>query len=132
MMVRQQLPSAPKSILRPDVDLEKVPKKPPFTAYISNISFEADEDKIKVFFKDCKVISVRIAIDGGGRSRGFGHVDFEDRDSLILALGKNEISFNNRPLKVTLDEPPKSKLSISKSILSTSSELILNPKYFSL
>jgi hypothetical protein len=56
MFDRSQLPTAPKANLQPDIDLAALPTKPPFTAYVSNISFEADEDKLRAFFKDAKVI----------------------------------------------------------------------------
>lgn len=52
---RSKLPTAPKAALMPDVDLQAVPKNPPFTAYVSNISFEADEDRLRAFFRDSKV-----------------------------------------------------------------------------
>ena len=53
---RSSLPTAPKSVLNPDPDLESVPKQKPFRAHISNISFEAEESQIRTFFKDSKVI----------------------------------------------------------------------------
>ena len=43
---RSQLPTAAKATLGLDIDLESVPKKPPFTAHLSNVSFEADEEKV--------------------------------------------------------------------------------------
>ena len=52
---RSVLPTAPKSVLGPDIDMNLVPKEKPFRANVSNISFEADENSIKTFFKDCKV-----------------------------------------------------------------------------
>ena len=53
---RLSLPTAPKSVLNPDIDLKLVPKQKPFRAHISNISFEAEESQIRTFFKDSKVI----------------------------------------------------------------------------
>ena len=87
-----------------EIDLELVPKRPPYKAFLSNISFEADEEKLRHFFKDLKVVSVYLATDPGGRSKGSGSVEFEDRDSLIAALNKNESVFNNRPLRITMGE----------------------------
>lgn len=100
---RSQLPSAPKSILAPDFDQSQVPKEPPFTAHIANVSFEADEAKLKKFFAECNILNVRLPLDERGRSRGNGFIDFADRDSLIAALQKNEQQFFNRPLRVTLE-----------------------------
>jgi hypothetical protein len=55
---RSQLPTAPKAALVPDFNIESIPKTPPFTAHLSNVSFEADEEKIKAFFKDLKVSDI--------------------------------------------------------------------------
>jgi len=101
---RSVLPTAPKSILKPDIDLELVPKTKPFRAFIANISFEADEEKVKSFFKELKVVHIHLATDPGGRSKGSGYIDFDDRDSLIAALNKNETTFINRPLRISLNE----------------------------
>jgi len=49
-----------------------------------------EEDDLGRFFRDagCKVAGVRLVIDANrrGKSRGFGFVDFEDLESLDLAL----------------------------------------------
>lgn len=102
---RSKLPTAPKSVRQSELDLELIPKKAPFKCFLGNISFEADEEKIRNFFRDEKVMSVHLTVDQGGRSKGSGTVEFEDRDSLIAALNKNETSLNNRPLRITLMEP---------------------------
>jgi hypothetical protein len=52
---RSMLPTAPKSVLGPDIDLTLVPKEKPFRANLANISYDADENSIKTFFKDAKV-----------------------------------------------------------------------------
>ena len=102
MFDRSTLPTATKSLLQQEINLENVPKVPPFTAYLSNISFEADEEKIRAFFKDLKVENVRL-VSENGRFKGYGYVDFGDRESLIAGLGKNEQLLNNRQLKVSLE-----------------------------
>ena len=88
-----------------DINLELIPKRPPYTVHLSNVSFEADEAKIKAFFKDLKVLTVRLPVDERNRIRGYGHVEFGDRESLIAALTKKDTDFNNRPIKISLDEP---------------------------
>lgn len=101
---RSKLPTAPKSVRQSEIDLELIPKKAPFKAFLGNISFEADEEKIRAFFRDLKIVSVHLTVDQGGRSKGSGTVEFEDRDSLIAALNKNEGVINNRPLRISLME----------------------------
>lgn len=107
--IRAQLPTAPKAALAPDFNLDQVPKQPPFTAHLSNVSFEADESKIRAFFLDSKILNVRLPTDERGRFRGFGQVDFENRESLINALAKHETKFFNRPIKVQLESGHKPK-----------------------
>jgi translation initiation factor 4B len=103
--IRSQLPTAPKATLEPDFNIELLPKRPPFTAHLSNVSFEADEEKIRAFFKDLKIVNVRLPVDERNRTRGYGYVEFVDRESLIAALTKKDTVFNNRPIKISLDEP---------------------------
>lgn len=62
-----------------DINLELIPKQPPYTTHLSNVSYEADEESIKAFFKDLKVLAVRLPVDERNRKKGFGDVEFEDR-----------------------------------------------------
>lgn len=101
---RSKLPTAPKSVRQSELDLENIPKRGPFKAFLGNISFEADETMIRNFFKDLKVVHVHMTVDQGGRSKGSGTVEFEDREGLIAALNKNENLLNNRPVRITLLE----------------------------
>lgn len=49
------LPTAPKAARGPDVDMSKVPSKPPYTVYLGNLPYDvSDEDVIK-FFRTLKV-----------------------------------------------------------------------------
>lgn len=109
---RSKLPTAPKSTLAPDFDLELVPKKPPFTAFVSNVSFEADESKIRSFFeRECSVLGVRFPLDDRGRFRGHCFIDFGNRESLISALQKNDQMFFNKPIRVMLESKGKQQQS---------------------
>ncbi len=83
-----------------DINLELIPKQPPYTAHLSNVSYEADEESIKAFFKDLKMLAVRFPVDEPNRKKGFGDVEFEDRESLIAALAKKDTLFNGRPIKI--------------------------------
>jgi RNA recognition motif-containing protein len=83
-----------------DINLELIPKQPPYTVHLSNVSSEADEENIKAFFKDLKVLAVRLPVDERNCKKGFGDVEFEDRESLIAALTKKDTLFNGRPIKI--------------------------------
>ena len=49
------------------------------TVFIKNLPWAADEHALREFFGECggEIVSVRIATDEGGRSRGFAHVQFD-------------------------------------------------------
>lgn len=55
---RATLPTAPRSSLGADVDLTRVPTKPPFTAFLGNLPFDVEEDEIERFFG-------KLAVSGG-------------------------------------------------------------------
>uniref|UniRef100_A0A8W8MZQ2 RRM domain-containing protein n=1 Tax=Magallana gigas TaxID=29159 RepID=A0A8W8MZQ2_MAGGI len=101
MIDRSKLPTAPKAARGPDVDLGRIPNQPPYTAFIGNLPYEATEDLIENFFKNLKVVNVRLPTDQG-RLRGFGYVEFEDRQSLIDALGLNDENMGGRKMRVDL------------------------------
>ncbi|XP_071152737.1 eukaryotic translation initiation factor 4B-like isoform X2 [Mytilus edulis] len=98
---RSKLPTAPKSARGPDVDMDKVPSVPPFTAFIGNLAYETTEDNIADFFKKLNVLNVRLPEDRG-RLRGFGYVEFADRQNLLDALNMNEENMMGRKVRVDL------------------------------
>jgi translation initiation factor 4B len=49
------LPTAPRATRSPDLDDEKIPKVPPFLAYISNLSYDVEESDISNFFRNLEV-----------------------------------------------------------------------------
>lgn len=94
------IPTTLKAANESGTNIELIPKQPPYTAHLSNVSYEADEESIRAFFKDLKVLAVRLPVDERNRKKGFGDVDFEDRESLIAALTKKDTFFNNRHIKI--------------------------------
>ena len=52
---RLVLPTAPRNARGPDVDPDKIPHNPPFTAYIASLPFEVTEEDIERFFNDLRV-----------------------------------------------------------------------------
>lgn len=55
------------------------------------------------FFEDCgKISAVRIIRDNQtGLGKGFGFVNFEEREAVAMALKKNEQELKNREIRVT-------------------------------
>lgn len=100
------LPTAPKAARGPDVDLSKVPNRPPYTVYLGNLPYDVCDDDVIKFFRGLKVSSVRLPRESGdrGRMRGFGYAEFPDRSTLLEALGYNNENLKSRSIKVSLAE----------------------------
>lgn len=89
-----------------------LPSKPPFTAHLGNLSFDATEGDIQDFFSGCSVTSVRIVEDKMERKpKGFGYVEFGTLDGLKKALDLNSTQFQGRNIRISIAEPRKSQQS---------------------
>jgi translation initiation factor 4B len=85
-----------------------LPTKPPYTAHLGNLPFDAKEVDIEDFFKNCNVISVRIVTDKlDQRPKGFGYVEFSTLDGLKKALDLNAEQFLGRTIKISVADPRK-------------------------
>jgi RNA recognition motif-containing protein len=49
---------------------------------LGNLSFSTNEDDLGNLFGDLKISSIRVIKAAGGDSKGFGYVDFADKESL--------------------------------------------------
>lgn len=81
-----------------------IPDSPPFTARFGNLSFDVREDDLKELLTEFKVVTIRLPMDVGGRSRGVAFVEFEDRASLEDALKLSDNDFRGRQLRVMVAE----------------------------
>ena len=72
------------------------------TVFLGNLPIDVQENDVHEFFADCGSISgvrlVRHSLTGAGK--GFGFISFASRDSLVLALEKNEHDFHGRSIRV--------------------------------
>jgi len=78
--------------------------------YIGNLSYDVSEEKIKeLFSKFGEVSSVKIITDQySGRSKGFGFVEMNDKDSADKAIQElNGTDVLGRDIKVNLAKPKK-------------------------
>lgn len=83
-----------------------MPSKPPYTAHLGNLSFDATEGDVTDFFADCEVTNVRIVEDKLDRKpKGFGYVEFGSVDGLKKALDLSGTSFQGRNIRVSVAEP---------------------------
>ncbi|KAF2138659.1 uncharacterized protein K452DRAFT_82727 [Aplosporella prunicola CBS 121167] len=87
-----------------------LPTKPPYTAHLGNLSFDATEGDIMDFFAECAVTSVRIVEDKLERKpKGFGYVEFGTLDGLKKALTLSGTQFQGRNIRVSVADPPKDR-----------------------
>ncbi|KAJ8724531.1 hypothetical protein PYW08_016005 [Mythimna loreyi] len=81
------------------VDDESIPRRPPFTAHISNLPYDVDESAITELFNGLKIINLRVPREGD-RLKGYGCIDFEDRESLINAMNIADLTIGGRRIRI--------------------------------
>jgi translation initiation factor 4B len=85
-----------------------MPTRPPFTAHLGNLPFDATSGDIEDFFANCQVTNVRIVEDKiERRPKGFGYVEFGTVDGLKAALELNQTQFQGRNIKISIADPRK-------------------------
>jgi len=80
--------------------------------YVGNISWDADEEKVKELFAPYgQVVSVKIITDRmSGRSKGFGFVEMSTQEEIEKAIsGLNEKEFMGRKLRINIAQPQTQK-----------------------
>ena len=68
-----KLPTAPRASLGPNISEDRIPRDPPFTAYIANLSYDIDLEDVHKFFERQNVTNIRLLRDGdpeNGRLKG--------------------------------------------------------------
>ncbi len=90
---------------RPKATEADIPKVGPFKIYCGNLNFRTNAQGLAEHFisNGCTVTDVIIAEEDSGRSRGFGHVEFETRDDLIRALDGDGSELDARVIRVDVD-----------------------------
>ncbi|KAI9595729.1 hypothetical protein BDF19DRAFT_439889 [Syncephalis fuscata] len=86
-----------------------LPDEPPFTAYIGNLPYDLRDEDVADFFGDIQINNIRIIRDFNDKPKGFGYVEFADRDSLASAVERDGQPINGRNIRVNVAEPPKEK-----------------------
>ncbi|KAF8326499.1 hypothetical protein F5887DRAFT_222096 [Amanita rubescens] len=94
---------------REDVPL---PTRPPYTAFIGNLSFDLTEMELQSFFSASNPKSAKIIRDREDKPKGFGYVEFEDLDGLKEGLAKSGSNLAGRIIRVSVAEPPKERNNI--------------------
>ncbi|KAK1751615.1 hypothetical protein QBC47DRAFT_307412 [Echria macrotheca] len=89
---------------------QRLPDKPPYTAHLGNLSYDATMETVTEFFEGCKVVNVRIIEDREqGRPKGFAYAEFEDLEGLKQALTLDGQSFQGRSIRIKIADPPKDR-----------------------
>jgi len=72
--------------------------------FVANLPFDLDDAKLLELFKDHKAVKAHVVTNFQGRSRGFGFVDFDEKDQKAAfdATNQNQIVAINRPLTVKI------------------------------
>ncbi|KAL2017874.1 hypothetical protein VTK56DRAFT_1578 [Thermocarpiscus australiensis] len=87
---------------------QKLPDKPPFTAHLGNLSYDATVESVTEFFEGCNVVSVRIIEDREqNRPKGFAYAEFADREGLETALTRDGMTFQGRSIRIKVADPPR-------------------------
>ncbi|KAL6057841.1 Polyadenylate-binding protein 1-like [Balamuthia mandrillaris] len=89
------------------------PTSAPWTAFLGNLSYDLYEQDLDDFFSGagCKIVSIRLMRDAGGRTKGFGYVEFEDAESLKKALEKDDQDLLQRRIRVDVAETKRNEKS---------------------
>ncbi|GFQ70924.1 squamous cell carcinoma antigen recognized by T-cells 3 [Trichonephila clavata] len=83
------------------------------TVFLSNLSYETDEDKIKEFFSQIGDLEeVRLVKDYKGRSKGFCYVVYKSQEHVKLALKKDREPLDGRPVLVSPCEDKRNNPSV--------------------
>lgn len=95
------------SSIRENIPAE-LPDRPPFTAHLGNLSYDATVETVTEFFEGCETVSVRIIEDRElQRPKGFGYVEFTTLDALKQALTLDGESFQGRVIRIKVADPRK-------------------------
>lgn len=87
-------------------NLPKLPDKPPFTAHLGNLSYDATVDTVNDFFAGCNIVNVRIIEDREqNRPKGFAYAEFADLEGLKQALVLDGNSFQGRNIRIKVADP---------------------------
>nr|XP_015199769.1 PREDICTED: eukaryotic translation initiation factor 4B isoform X2 [Lepisosteus oculatus] len=108
---RSILPTAPRAAREPNIDRSRLPRSPPYTAFLGNLPYDVTEDSIKDFFRGLSISAVRLPREPSNpeRLKGFGYAEFDDVDSLMRALSLNEENLGNRRIRVDIADQSQEK-----------------------
>jgi translation initiation factor 4B len=91
-----------------DFGPQRIPDRPPYTAHLGNLSYDATVETVTDFFTGCDIISVRIIEDRElQKPKGFAYAEFQTADGLKKALTLDATPFEGRPMRIKVADPPR-------------------------
>ncbi|KAL4492119.1 hypothetical protein ABPG73_003067 [Tetrahymena malaccensis] len=92
--------------------------------FVGNLSYQTEEVTIRNFFELCgNIVDVRFA-KYNGKSKGFCHVEFEDRSGVENALKKQGEFIDGRPIKINVAQKRSKREDFNSDFESNDSEYI--------
>uniref|UniRef100_UPI00398E6B3B eukaryotic translation initiation factor 4Ba isoform X1 n=1 Tax=Pristiophorus japonicus TaxID=55135 RepID=UPI00398E6B3B len=91
--------------------MNRIPKQPPYTAFLGNLPYDVSEECIRKFFHGMNISAVRLPRESTNQDRlkGFGYAEFDDVESLMNALSLNEEMLQNRRIRVDIADQAQEK-----------------------
>ncbi|OLN85704.1 putative RNA-binding protein sce3 [Colletotrichum chlorophyti] len=87
---------------------QTLPTKPPYTAHLGNLSYDATVETVTEFFEGCDLVSVRIIEDREQqRPKGFAYAEFTELEGLKQALTLDGQTFQGRAIRIKVADPPR-------------------------
>ena len=83
-------------------ELSETKQKEMRTVFLSNLSYEVDDDRIRdTMVSSGPIVEVRLIKKPDGKSKGYAFVEFEHRDSAVAALARDNEQLDGRPMYVS-------------------------------
>lgn len=95
------LPTAPRAAREPGFNEENIPTSPPFVAYVSNLPYDIVEADLTDFFSGLNISNMRLPKESN-KLKGYGYVEFDDRQSLIDALNLTDSTLQSRRIRIEI------------------------------
>lgn len=97
-ILSEKLPSKIEKKSEPTQSVEQYKQFSDHTVFISNLSYEIDESKLRaVFEKEPGFKDIRIIKKWDGKSKGYGYLDFENKEHAEKALKLDRTLIDGRP-----------------------------------
>nr|XP_035162799.1 eukaryotic translation initiation factor 4B-like isoform X2 [Callithrix jacchus] len=111
------LPTAPPAARELSINRSRLPKSPPDTAFLGNLTYDVTEESIKEFFRGLNISAVCLPREPSNpeRLKGFGYAEFENLDSVFSARSLSGESLGNQRIPVDMADKAQNKGGVDRS-----------------